>query len=36
MRTIFLNIASILTIFDIEAPADEKLEAKFNEEHILR
>jgi len=36
IRTIFLNIACILTLFDIEAPIGEKLEAKFNKEHILR
>lgn len=36
MRTIFLNVACILTLFDIEAPTGEKLEAEFNEEHVLR
>ena len=30
-RTLFLNIACTLAVFDIEAPADEKLEAKFRE-----
>lgn len=36
MRTVFLQIACILTVFDIEAPVDEKLEAEFNQEHVIR
>ena len=36
MRLIVLNIACILTLFDIEAPAKEKLEAIFNEERVIR
>ena len=32
----FLNAACILTLFDIGAPMNEKLEANFNEEHLLR
>lgn len=32
----FLNIACILTLFNITAPVDEKLEPNFDEEHILR
>jgi len=36
MRTLFINIACILTIFDIEAPIGEKLEARFNQENIIR
>ena len=36
MRLLFLNIACILTVFDIEAPVDEKLEASFNEERVIR
>ena len=36
IRMIFLNIACILTLFDIEAPIGEKLEAKFNEEQLIR
>jgi len=36
MRIMFLNVACILTLFDIEAPTNEKLEANFNEEHLVR
>ena len=36
MRTLFFNIACILTLFDIGAPINEKLEANYNEEHLLR
>lgn len=36
MRIIFLNIACILTLFNIEAPTGEILEAKFSEDSILR
>ena len=36
MRTLFLNVACILTLFDIGAPVNEKLEASYNEEHLLR
>ena len=32
----FLNAACVLTLFDIGAPMNEKLEANFNEEHLLR
>jgi len=31
LRTLFLNIACALAVFDIEAPAGEKLEPKFRE-----
>ena len=34
LRTLFLNVARTLTIFDIEAPAGEKPEPKFHESHI--
>ncbi|KAF9646067.1 cytochrome P450 [Thelephora ganbajun] len=34
LRTLFLNIACTLAIFDIEAPAGEKLEPKFHESHV--
>jgi len=36
MRTLFIDIACILTVFDIVAPEDETLQAKFNEEHLIR
>ena len=36
MRTIFLNFACILTLFNVEGPLDEKLEAKFSGESIIR
>lgn len=36
MRTIFLNVATILTVFDIRVPLDEKLEPRYDEEHLLR
>lgn len=36
LRTIFLNIACILTLFDIEAPLDGVLEPKFSEDSIMR
>ena len=31
LRTLFLNIACTLAVFDIEAPAGEKLEPKFRD-----
>ena len=31
LRTLFLNIACILAVFDILVPLGEKLEAKYNE-----
>lgn len=34
LRTLFFNIACILTLFNIEAPLDEKLEAEFTEESM--
>jgi len=34
LRTVFLNIACTLAVFDIEAPAGEKLEPKFHESPI--
>lgn len=36
MRTIFLNVACILTIFDIRAPTHGKLEAKFVDDRLIR
>ena len=36
MRTLFLNVACVLALFNIEAPVDEKLEAIFNKEVFLR
>ena len=36
MRTIFLNFACVLTLFNVEDPLDEKLEAKFSGESIIR
>lgn len=36
MRTSFLNIAYMPTIFDIGALPDVRLKAKFNEERIIR
>ena len=36
LRTIFLNVACTLTLFDIGAPINEKLEANFTEELISR
>ena len=36
MQAIFLNIACILTLFDIGAVANEKLEANIIEEHLIR
>ena len=36
MRIIFLNVACILNLFDIGAPINEKLEANFDEERIIR
>lgn len=36
MRALFLNMACILALFDIEVPVGEKLKVRFNEEHILR
>ena len=36
MRVIFLNVACTLTLFDIGAPINEKLEANFDEERIIR
>ena len=36
MRTLFLNFAGFLTLFDIKAPIEEKLEAKFSEESTAR
>ena len=30
LRTIFINIAFILAVFDIEAPAGQKIEPKFH------
>ena len=35
LRTQFLNIACTLAVFDIEAPAGEKLEPKFRE-YVVR
>jgi len=34
LRTLFLNIACTLAVFDIEAPAGEKLEPKFHESPV--
>jgi hypothetical protein len=34
LRILFLNIASVLAVFDIEAPVGEKLEPKFHESHV--
>jgi len=34
LRTLFLNIACTLAVFDIAAPADEKLEPKYHENFI--
>ena len=34
VRTLCLNIARILAVFDIEAPAGEKLEAKFDSNFV--
>ena len=31
LRTLFLNISCTLAVFDISAPAGEKLEAKYKE-----
>lgn len=36
MRSMFLDVACILAFFDIGALANEKLEANFDEEHLLR
>ena len=36
MRVIFLNVACTLTLFDIGAPINERLEANFDEERIIR
>lgn len=36
MRTLFINITCILSLLDIEAPIDEKLEARFFEKSALR
>jgi len=36
LRTIFLNVACILSLFDIGAPIGEKLEASFSEERVIR
>lgn len=35
-RTLFLNIACVLALFDIEAPAAEDFEAKFHEGGFVR
>ena len=34
LRTLFLNIACTLAVFDIEVPPGEKLEPKFHESHV--
>jgi len=34
LRSLFINIACTLAVFDIEAPVGEKLEPKFHESHI--
>ena len=34
LRSLFLNISSTLSVFNIEAPVGEKLEPKFHETHI--
>jgi len=36
LRTIFLNVAYTLTLFDIGAPTHENLEANFTEERVSR
>ena len=36
MRTLFIDVASILTVFDIVAPEGGNFQAKFNEEHLIR
>ena len=36
MRSLFLNTACILILFNIEAPVNEKLEANFNDEGFVR
>lgn len=36
MRTLFLNIACTLMLFDIDASADENLEAKFSGASLVR